>query len=350
MLSTGSDDSGGSDGSDGSGSGDPYPDKPLSFKVLEGMYDDSIVAPLGYGSNDNNDSNDGTTSSSSGGANEKRPVLLARFVSWILKKVVQAKTKFVEGLEISIGCASNRQILRGKVDTVELKFDKIAFGQIFVTGGGRLIIQGLDLRMRRFLFQNIQSLRKPYRIYGDFLLTQSDIVNSKFIRNLIQLLVNTILVRVLQASEILSVSIRKVTIRNRRLFAQGTVSSSVTSSNIINFEVATGAGVRADGRVIYLKDIQVVLNPDSVLRAAVPILLTTPIDVDLGEDCRIENFVIANKSVWLRAVSIISPDLRVTETPSIALYRFDLAALLSSTLFLKGGIVTLGRWLPSEGA
>jgi len=271
--------------------------------------------------------------------------VLARFVSWILKKIVQAKTKFVEGLVVSIS-ASNRQILRGKVDTVEMKFDKIALGQqIEITGGGRLIIQGLDLRMRRFLFERLQSLRKPYRIYGDFLLTQSDIVNSKFIRSLIQLLVNTILERVLQASEILSVSIRKVTIRNRRLFAQGSVSSSVASSNIINFEVSTGAGVRSNGRVIYLKDIQVVLNPDSVLRAAVPILLTTPIDVDIGESCRLENFVIANKSIWLRAVSIISPDLSVNENPSIALYRYDLAALLSSTLFLKGGILTTQRWL-----
>ena len=321
-----------------SGNGDPYPDKPLSFKVLEGQYDDSIVAPLGY---DNDDSNSNSNNDSQKEA--KKPMVLARFVSWILKKIVQAKTKFVEGLEVSIS-ASNRQILRGKVDTVEMKFDKIAFGQIFVTGGGRLIIQGLDLRMRRFLFQRLQSLRKPYRIYGDFLLTQSDIVNSKFIRNLIQLLVNTILERVLQASEILSVSIRKVTIRNRRLFAQGSVSSSVASSNIINFEVSTGAGVRSNGRVIYLKDIQVVLNPDSVLRAAVPILLTTPIDVDLGESCRLENFVIANKSIWLRAVSIISPDLSVNETPSIALYRYDLAALLSSTLFLKGGMLTTQRW------
>lgn len=44
-----------------------------------------------------------------------------------------------------------------------------------------------------------------------------------------------------------------------------------------------GAGVRNEGQVLYLRDIQVVLNPDSILRAVVPILLTTPIDVDLGE-------------------------------------------------------------------
>ena len=34
--------------------------------------------------------------------------------------------------------------------------------------------------------------------------------------------------------------------------------------------------------MLFLRDIQVVLNPDSNFRAVVPILLTTPIDVDLG--------------------------------------------------------------------
>ena len=40
--------------------------------------------------------------------------------------------------------------------------------------------------------------------------------------------------------------------------------------------------MKDEGQVLYLKDIRVVLNPDSILRAVVPILLTTPIDVDLG--------------------------------------------------------------------
>ena len=41
--------------------------------------------------------------------------------------------------------------------------------------------------------------------------------------------------------------------------------------------------MKNDGQVLFLRDIQVVLNPDSILRAVVPILLTTPIDVDLGK-------------------------------------------------------------------
>lgn len=125
-----------------------------------------------------------------------RKPIFAHFVSWILRRLVETRTQFVSGLEVNVLSHSNRDILRGRVNTLELKFDKIAYGQLFVSGGGRLILQGLDLRMRRFLFQNLQSLRKPYKIYGDFLLTQADIINSKFIRNLIQLLVNTILERV----------------------------------------------------------------------------------------------------------------------------------------------------------
>jgi hypothetical protein len=38
--------------------------------------------------------------------------------------------------------------------------------------------------------------------------------------------------------------------------------------------------VKENGQVVFLKDIQVILNPDSILRAVVPIF--ADIDVDLG--------------------------------------------------------------------
>lgn len=159
-----------------------------------------------------------------------RKPIFAHFVSWILRRLVETRTQFVSGLEVNVLSPSNRDILRGRVNTLEVKFDKIAYGQIFVSGGGRLILQGLDLRMRRFLFQNLQSLRKPYKIYGDFLLTQADIINSKFIRNLIQLLVNTILERVFAQgpNDVLQVrnqefSLLKKHTRNHYLISQNTV-------------------------------------------------------------------------------------------------------------------------------
>jgi hypothetical protein len=302
----------------------------------------------------------------------KNKPVFAKFVSWILQKFVEARMQFVSGLEVNVLSQGNRHILRGRVDALEMKFDKLIFADIFVSGGGRLILQDVDLRMRRFLFQNLQSVRKPYKIYGDFLLTQADIVNSKLIRSLIQLLTDTILERAFEAvplrpsslglsftqapspQDIVKVNIKKVGIRARKLFALGevTLSSQTGSASgvvTVPFEVSTGAGTKDNGRVLFLKDIQVVLNPDSILRAVLPILLTSPIDVDLGENFSLESLVIANKHVWLRANAVISPvaPFHVTPVESKALYQFDLAALLSNLMRLKGGIAL--PWIYNKG-
>lgn len=61
----------------------------------------------------------------------KKP-MFAHFVSWILKKLVFTRTQFVSGLEVHVLSPSNRDILRGRVDTLELKFDKVAYGQVCV--------------------------------------------------------------------------------------------------------------------------------------------------------------------------------------------------------------------------
>jgi len=42
-----------------------------------------------------------------------RPVIAARLVTWILKKVVEAHTTFVSGLQMTVLSESNRDILRG---------------------------------------------------------------------------------------------------------------------------------------------------------------------------------------------------------------------------------------------
>lgn len=287
-----------------------------------------------------------------------RPVFLARIVSWILKKIVRSNTQYVTGLEINVQSNKNRYILRGKVDTLELKFDTISFCNIFVSGGGRLIIKGLDLRVRRFLFQNLQSIRKPYIIYCDLLFSQLDIMNSGLIRNLMQLLVDTILANVfsqikgigIDTSRLFKAEITKVTINSRRIYVQGTAKFISDNSNYaleyasLDFEVSSGAGMRSEGQILYLKDIKVLLNPKSVLRTDIPIILTNPIDVDLGDNFRVESLVIANKNVWIRAASVISPidPFYVSEPPSRALYRYDVSVLLSSLLRLNGGVAL--RW------
>lgn len=284
-------------------------------------------------------------------ASNLKPVLLARFVAWALRKVVRKHTSYSNGLDIRVNALSNQNVLRGRVEAIDLTFDKISFNGLFVSGGGRLVLKGVDLRMRRFLFQNLQAVRKPYVLYADLLFTQQDIINSKVIRNLIQMLVNTILGRVFSTNKVISASIRKVSINARRLIAQGTaklLSDKPNDSALasVDFEVSTSAAIHDEGQTLFLQDVQVTLNPDSILRTVVPIVLTTPIDIDLGDNCRIESLVITNRNIWIRGVSVISPvaPFSVADLRSKALYRYDLSAFLSSLLWLNGGVAV--RWRP----
>jgi hypothetical protein len=291
-----------------------------------------------------------------------RPVALARWLSNLLRNLVISRTTYISGLNIVVLAARNLAIARGRVNTIEMKFDKIIFNDVHVSGGGRLIVKHLNLRMRRFLFRRKQSIRKPYLLYCDLLLTQLDIIKSTFIRGLIQLLVDTILARVfdqalvvgIDAKSLVSASINKVTIRARRIHAQGTAQFLKYQNNgigSVDFEISTGAGIRGEGQVLYLRNINVSLNPNSAFPTDIPILTTAPVDNDLGDDFRIESLVIANKNIWIRAACIISPmqPFAVVESSNLALYKFDLSALLSSLLQLTGGIavpwwVRYGPW------
>lgn len=173
---------------------------------------------------------------------------LGRIVAWFIRKIVVARSDYIQGLELNVWANRNLDILRGKIDTLEMKFDKISFCKIFVSGGGRLIIKGLNLRMRRFLFQNnLQSIRVPYIIYCDLIFTQLDIGKSTFIKNLIQLLVDTILARVLsqariagvETSRIINAEIRAVKIQSRRIHAIG-VAHLLSSPGSISQSASTG--------------------------------------------------------------------------------------------------------------
>jgi len=228
-----------------------------------------------------------------------------------------------------------------------LLFDSLCYGQLYISGGGRISLQGIDLRMRRFLFQDIQSLRTPYKLSGDLLLTQEDIVRSKFIRDLIQLLVNTVLRNALTpANEFVSVVVKRVYISSRRLFAIGEVMPAGVGAAAMPFEVSLALGVREEGQVVYLRDIQVALNPENViLRTSFGIPLQAPIDIDLGSDCRLESLVLSDSHAWVRFKAIISPVIapfKVAPVQRRAMYYYDLAALLSSVLKLRGGVAV--KW------
>jgi hypothetical protein len=249
---------------------------------------------------------------------EHRQSIAARVLSWVLKRIVSAWTSNTKGLDVHVTGASNQDIISGKIGNVEMKFDELTFGNIIVSGGGRLVLQGAELHMGRLFFQNrLQTYKRPYRLYSDFLLTQSDIINSKLIRGLLQSLVNTILEQVLnEAKGALRVQVKKVTMRACKLHVHGAVGIGIGDGSI-GFEVALGANIRPGGQILSVRDIDVTLNPDTIFRSQYAVPLSQPIDVDLGRDCRIETLVIGKRSVWVQAVSIIKP-LETIEASELA--------------------------------
>jgi hypothetical protein len=72
---------------------------------------------------------------------KRKQVMLARIVSWILRKVVQSQTQSNDGLQVHVDAHSNQEILRGRVNKIELSFNSIAYGQLFISGGGQLTLQ-----------------------------------------------------------------------------------------------------------------------------------------------------------------------------------------------------------------
>jgi hypothetical protein len=72
----------------------------------------------------------------------KKGFILARLASWIIKKIVLARTQDSSNLKVSVSAESNSDILLGRVNHIELKFDTIRYGQLYCSGGGRIVLEG----------------------------------------------------------------------------------------------------------------------------------------------------------------------------------------------------------------
>lgn len=74
-------------------------------------------------------------------------------------------------------------------------------------------------------------------------------------------------------------------------------------------------------------------------------LLTNKHDIYycLGENSQIQSLVIAKKNIWVRAASLVStvqPFTVATVRRRSTSFHYDLSALLTSVLTLRGGLVT----------
>jgi hypothetical protein len=104
--------------------------------------------------------------------------------------------------------------------------------------------------------------------------------------------------------------VRRVSIFERRIIVEGAYQTAVAGQleDSVTFEVSLGVGTRSRGQVVYLKDITFTLNPDSaLLRASVPVAPSVPIDVDLGNSISLDSLVITDTHVGIKATCKVSP-------------------------------------------
>uniref|UniRef100_A0A7S2V2K7 Uncharacterized protein n=1 Tax=Fibrocapsa japonica TaxID=94617 RepID=A0A7S2V2K7_9STRA len=258
----------------------------------------------------------------------RRP-FCAKFANWIGKRIIKSRSRYVSKLSVSVASDSNIQVLSGNLKSIEVSFDQLFFEKWQVTGGGYLQILGLNLKLTAFVFTWLRKLKKPFELYSEVVLTQSDLINSPALRDVAQVILNGVLSRALDRS-LLSVKVRKVSIVDNRIAFYGIANSAVTGS--IPFTVWTGLQLKDNGHVISLDQLEVSTNPNTWLEMTVPVYSLGPIDIDLGENAKIERLTIENRKVLVGARAVIStvPPFQVAQVEKRATYHYDLGKFLST--------------------
>ena len=264
----------------------------------------------------------------------KKPILTT-LVELLASKLVRKTARRVSGLDIDVGARSNGDVLAGNLPRVKAKFNRIVLESIQVSGGGRMEITGLNIRLLALLLaRRLSVIRRPFEIFGQYVLTQQDVSASKLIRDMIQLLVNNVLRTLFPSLHLtfFDVSIDHVRISNQKLAILGTANIAESDGGM-PFTLLTGVGLAGDGHIVYLDNPELVLNPDAPLPVKVPLGSIRAFDVDIGDNARIERIEIDDRlgvSITARTLITPAPPFQVTNVGKRAAFLYDLGAFFSS--------------------
>ncbi|CAB1109384.1 unnamed protein product [Ectocarpus sp. CCAP 1310/34] len=259
--------------------------------------------------------------------------LWSKILVWVLERAITNRAMLVEGLEVSVDARSNREAMSGLLQSVGITFNHLELENLQISGGARMNITNLDLKVMTLLWKRFGSFKKPFEIEGSYVLTSEDLSTSSIVRRLVTNMMNSTL-RKLEtlATEPLrksSITITQVSAKRSRLVIEGEMAYD---SAKVPFTYRTSIGVKGKGHVVYLKDAEVFWeNIGGSL--SLPLLPLETFDVDMGEGARIESIRIVNGQVALKARVVISPfpPLLVASVRKRAAFRFDVAERLSVT-------------------
>eukprot|EP00752_Nemacystus_decipiens_P001916 g1845.t1 len=257
--------------------------------------------------------------------------LWSKFLVWFFEWAITSRAVMVEGLQVCVDARSNREAMSGLLQSVGITFNHLELENLQISGGARMNITGLDLKVMTLLWKRFGSFKKPFEVEGSYVLTSGDLASSAMVRRLVTNMMNSTL-RKLEAlaTEPLrnsSITIKQVSAKKSRLVIEGEMAYDVAK---VPFTYRTSIGVKGQGHVVYLKDAEVFWeNVGGSL--SLPLLPLETFDVDMGEGARIESIRIVNGQVALKARVVISPfpPLLVASLRKRAAFRFDVAERLS---------------------
>lgn len=218
----------------------------------------------------------------------------------------------------------------------QAKFNLIVLENLQISGGGRIEITGLNIRLLALLLaRRLSLIRRPFEVWGQYVLTQQDVSASKLIRDMVQLLVNNVLRTLFPSLHLtfFDVSIDSVQISPlRKLAVYGTANIAESDAGM-PFTLLTGVGLAGDGHIVYLDKPELVLNPQTTLPVKVPLGSIRAFDVDIGDNARIESLEIDDirgVSVTARTLITPAPPFQVTDMGKRAAFMYDMGAFFSS--------------------
>jgi hypothetical protein len=265
---------------------------------------------------------------------------------------------------MQVRAQSSRFLFRGKIDRLVIQFDELFWKSIQVTGGGRLEISELNLRLHGALIKR-PIVNEPCQISADFTLTRSDILNSFFVRMVLQNMANALMTRILpNFRQVIGLTVQRcvyqsycvgetnnlfalyrVHLKQGRLFVDGKA-ELVSSGTSVPFEISSALAARGNGHVLALPNPQLVLNPNTILHTQVP-LAAGPVEVDLGEGFRLHSLHVEDKCVRVQLQTRVSPVDPFTVAPigssRNAQYVYDLGDFLSRILRNR-----MARWFRTQ--
>lgn len=90
--------------------------------------------------------------------------LWSKFLVWFFERVITSRAVMVEGLQVCVDARSNREAMSGLLQSVGITFNHLELENLQISGGARMNITGLDLKVMTLLWKRFGSFKKPFEV------------------------------------------------------------------------------------------------------------------------------------------------------------------------------------------